>query len=178
MKTFENQAEKNIPLACDAPPVKSSNFCPKHMTCQNYSILDANVWVPSIYHDYLQYQLWRAICENLSQNHFSTKSNFFKSKSLTINKVMIITKKIRSKLTLKKVQFHRKVVLRQVFTYRSPELILQIIEINGRHQNVRVKNAMILICPMFWAKTNTFHRRSVTSKGNLFLAWFSKVFML
>jgi len=32
MKTFENQAKKKVPLACDAPPVKSRDFCPKHMT--------------------------------------------------------------------------------------------------------------------------------------------------
>ena len=50
MKTFENQAKKNVPLACDAPPVKSRYFCPKHMTYKNHGNFYANVLVPSIYH--------------------------------------------------------------------------------------------------------------------------------
>ena len=54
MITFENQAKKKIPLACNAPPVKSRHFCPKHMTYQSHGIVNANVWVPSIYHNYLR----------------------------------------------------------------------------------------------------------------------------
>ena len=49
------------PLACDAPSVKSMHFCLKYITYQNHGIDNANVWVPSIYHNYLRYQLWRAI---------------------------------------------------------------------------------------------------------------------
>jgi len=69
------------------------------------------------------------------------------------------------------------VVLVKVFTYRFLELISYIIVINGRHPDVRVENSVILIGHMFWAKMPTFPNSSVTSKGYLFFAWFSKVFM-
>jgi len=39
------------------------------------------------------------------------------------------------------------------------------------------ENSVILICHMFWARVPAFHRRSVTGRGCLFFAWFSKVFM-
>ena len=36
--TYENQIKK-VPLACDAPPVKSSQFCPKHVTKSRHFLL-------------------------------------------------------------------------------------------------------------------------------------------
>ena len=50
MKTLKNQAKK-VSLACDALPSKSMHFCPKHILYQNHRIINANVWVPSIYDD-------------------------------------------------------------------------------------------------------------------------------
>ena len=45
---------------------------------------------------------------------------------------------------------------------------MSIIIINGRNPDVRVDDVVILVYHMFEAKMLTFHRRSVTSKGNLF----------
>ena len=53
-ENFWKPVKKKVPLACNAPPVKSRHFCPKHMTYQNHRIFYANVWVPSIYHNYLR----------------------------------------------------------------------------------------------------------------------------
>ena len=80
--TIKKKRHQKVPLACDTPPVKSRNFCQKHMTYQNHGIDDANVWVPSIYHDYLRYQLWRAIC--FFQKHISMKLSVLKSNFLPI----------------------------------------------------------------------------------------------
>ena len=77
-KLNKKNKQKKIPLACDAPPVKSMHFCLKHMMYQNHGIVDLNVWVPSIYDDNQQYQLWSAICENFSKKHISIKLVFFR----------------------------------------------------------------------------------------------------
>ena len=60
------------------------------MTYKNRGIFDANVYVPSIYHDCLRFQLWRAKCENFSQNHISMKLSFFKSNFLPTKIFMIL----------------------------------------------------------------------------------------
>ena len=62
----------------------------------------------------------------------------------------------------------------KVFTYCTPELILSIIVINGRYPDVRIVVVMILVYHMFEAKMLTFHRRRITSKGDLFFPDFQK----